>query len=655
MCIDEGVLRAYLDGEGTVAEREIVEQYLTAWPEGPAALARLRQEREGVHRLLALLTPPAGATSSAGAALKRFQAQLGPGSSRDSRPAQNSSLTVWESPSLLAELKSDVKHMRYTWRKTVTKGFILATGVSLIIVISTLALAVWPNIGLEVTEGLQQAAPSEEVNLTEVWVDPAAPDISQLPTEAVPVSAVFNNEIELVGYKLQTKDGIDLTLYWRSLQEVAQDYTVFVHLTDAQGQLLSGEDSPPVQGQAPTSRWQINQVIEDRHHLQMSENFPPGKYDLSVGLYNSTTGERLLVQGADITSGDNLLLTKVEVGEVLLVFNYGIQADPNGDSQLNIGAVKELGFEWVKFQMPWKAVEPTQGSYDWAAWDTVIEAYAAQNIKVMLHIVKAPDWARPANDDKSVDGPPANLADYAGFVAEVARRYRDKVQAVEIWDEQNLWYKAGGKGRINAAAYVELLQQAYPAIKAANPNMLVISGGLTPAENVDNLALDDVEYLKQMYANGVKGYFDALGAHPAGTNCPALADWRTVTPAEAGAEVFLEPFTRRHHSWCFLGTMEAYREVMLSNNDGGRAIAITQFGWAVGDSPQPGYTFALDNTPAERARWLVEAYQWAKKQGWVGPMVLWNLDYSLTTPVTELGYFSIYYTSAYEALVEMPK
>ncbi len=305
--------------------------------------------------------------------------------------------------------------------------------------------------------------------------------------------------------------------------------------------------------------------------------------------------------------------------------------------------------------MPWKVVEPSQGSYEWALWDKVIEAYAAEDIKVTLNIVKAPDWARPVDDDKSVEGPPADPAKYAGFVAKVADRYRGKVQAIEIWDEQNLWYKAGGKGRINAVDYVKLLQQAYAAIKTANPEMLVISGGLTPAGNVADLAIDDVDYLKQMYANGFKDSFDALGAHPSGYNCPALADWRTVTPEEAGADSFLEPFTNRHHSWCFLGTLEAYHEIMVANGDGDKAIAVTEFGWAVGDSPQPGYKYALDNTPTERAKWLVEAYQWGKKQGWVGPMILWNLDYSLTTPVTELGYFSIYYTSAYDALVTMPK
>ncbi|MCK6629690.1 MAG: cellulase family glycosylhydrolase [Anaerolineae bacterium] len=724
MGVDEGLLGAYLDGELAPPEREQVEQWLSGSPEVQARLEQLRQTKEQVHQALAALTP--AAPSSAVLAFKRLQAQLEPVSLQNGVPAKNPSSTVWESPSLLAELKTDVKNIRYTWRNTVTKGFIFAFVISLVVIISAAALAVWPDLGYRVTGDAQQVAPAEGVNLpvaeankvetttvvvalqpisrgaefvpgsigerswptshlptgfisgeTEtvgkiartdiaagqvivqgMLVDASAPDMPDLPAGVVPVSAVFNHEIELVGYKLESKEAIDLTLYWRSVQEVANNYTVFIHLTDVNGLLLAQEDSPPGQGKFPTSRWSPGQLVEDEHHILTVENLSDGKYDLKVGLYNSVTGERLSVQSeGNPTPDSSLRLMELMVGEVgpTVPFGYGIQADPNGDAELNLSSIEELGFEWVKFQMPWKTVEPTQGNYDWAAWDQVIDAYAAKNIKVMLSIVKAPDWARPADDDKMVEGPPADPAKYAEFVAQVSERYRGKVQAVEIWDEQNLWYKAGGKGRMNAANYVQLLQQAYPAIKAVNPEMLVISGGLTPAGNVADLAIDDVEYLEQMYASGVKDYFDALGAHPAGYNCPALADWRTVTAEEAGADSFLEPFINRHHSWCFLGTMEAYREVMVANGDGGKAIAITEFGWAVGDSPQPGYMYALDNTPVERARWLVEAYLWGKKQGWVGPMILWNLDYSLTTPVTELGYFSVYYTSAYDALVKMPK
>ena len=338
---------------------------------------------------------------------------------------------------------------------------------------------------------------------------------------------------------------------------------------------------------------------------------------------------------------------------VSVPFGYGIQADPRGNTVANIGHIQTLGLNWVKFQMSWKDVEPTPGGYSWGLWDEIIGTYNANGIKVLLSIPKAPDWARPPDDDKSVEGPPQDPTKYSEFVARVADRYRGKVQAIEIWNEQNMWYEAGGMGRINAAAYTELLQLSYQTIKAVKEDMIVISGGLTPAGSVGGAAVDDIDYLVQMYANGAKGYFDAVGAHPAGFNCPALADWRTVT--DPTAVNFRGPFENRHHSWCFLGTMEGYRNVMVANGDGDVSIIPTEFGWAVSGNPQPGYEYARDNTAEEQAQWIVEVYQWGKQQGWVGPMFLWNLDYNITAPGTELANFGIIGTPAYNAIAGLPK
>jgi hypothetical protein len=164
--------------------------------------------------------------------------------------------------------------------------------------------------------------------------------------------------------------------------------------------------------------------------------------------------------------------TPPEVPPVNVPFGYGIQADPRGDTAANIGHIKALGFNWVKLQMAWKDVESAPGDYSWPSWDPVINAYHVNGIQILLSIPKAPDWARPLDDDKSVEGPPQDPAKYAEFVARVADRYRGQVQFIEIWNEQNLWYEAGGLGRINAANYVQLLQLSYQAIKSV---MLTIS------------------------------------------------------------------------------------------------------------------------------------------------------------------------------------
>ncbi|MCB0153240.1 MAG: hypothetical protein KDF65_00490, partial [Anaerolineae bacterium] len=210
-------------------------------------------------------------------------------------------------------------------------------------------------------------------------------------------------------------------------------------------------------------------------------------------------------------------------------------------------------------------------------------------------------------------------------------------------------------GRINPVDYTELLKQSYQAIKSVNPEMIVVSGGLTPAGNVGNAAIDDIDYLNQMYALGATEYFDAVGAHPAGFNCPWYPDCQPITAEPATAIYFLGPFTNRHHSWCFLGTMESYRSIMVINGDEDKKVMVTKFGWGVSDDPQPGFEYARDNTDLEQAKWIIESFMWCRQQSWTGPMFLWNLDYGITAPGTELAIFGIIGTPAYDTLVLMPK
>ncbi len=340
-----------------------------------------------------------------------------------------------------------------------------------------------------------------------------------------------------------------------------------------------------------------------------------------------------------------------------LPFGYGIQVDPRGNKAANIGHIQALGFGWVKFQMPWKDVEPNPGDYQWGTWDDIIGAYSSAGIKVLLSIPKAPNWARPPGDDKSVEGPPADYGTFATFLGAVASRYAGKVQAIEVWNEQNLWYEGGGSP-IPPDQYVAMLSAAYGAIKAANPDMIVVSGAPTPAGDVGGKAIDDLNYLTAMYAAGLKNVSDAIGAHPSGYNCPAQGDWQTVTAEEATAGAFMGPFNNRHHSWCFRGTMEGYRNVMVANGDDAKTIWPTEFGWAVSSNPHPGYDYALDNSLDEQAQWIVQAYQQAKAWGWVGSMFLWNLDYGVTAAGTELAAFGLLTPGpvpAYNALAGMPK
>ena len=330
-------------------------------------------------------------------------------------------------------------------------------------------------------------------------------------------------------------------------------------------------------------------------------------------------------------------------------FGYGVQAQVYGGADLGyiVSATRGMGFDWVKFQAPWKDFEGSKGSYGWGGMDQIVDTLAGGGMKILASIVKAPNWARPANTDLSVEGPPANLQDYADFVGAYAARYKGRVQAIEVWNEQNLWYEWGHEP-LDPGRYVDMLCRAYRAIKAADPGMVVVAGALTPTGvNDGSIAIDDVVYLQRMYAAGAKNCFDALGAHPSGYNNPPDAKFGYSNPAE--------PSFKNHPSFFYRDTMERYRNVMVQNGDTGKRVWPTEFGWASEPNPIPGYEYARDNTLEEQASYLVQAYQMAKAWGWVGPMFLWNLNFGITNPGTELAAFGIANRPAYGALQSMPK
>ena len=126
------------------------------------------------------------------------------------------------------------------------------------------------------------------------------------------VQADFGS-VQLIGFDApdQARSGeqVPLRLYWRASATLIQDYTVFVHLLDATGQLVTQADARPRSGAYPTSAWAAGDVIPDDHALSLPANLAPGRYTIRVGLYLSPNGPRLLLKPA----GDAFTLGVVQV------------------------------------------------------------------------------------------------------------------------------------------------------------------------------------------------------------------------------------------------------------------------------------------------------------------------------------------------------
>ena len=291
---------------------------------------------------------------------------------------------------------------------------------------------------------------------------------------------------------------------------------------------------------------------------------------------------------------------------------------------------QDLRLPWVKHRVAWKRIEPAPDDYDWTELDLVVGSAARHNLKLLLTIDSAPDWAREEGVDLSRSGPPADPQAYARFVAQVVTRYQGKLQAIEVWQEQNLdrsWTSAQG---LSAANYLALLQATWQTVKMIDRGLIVISGALAPTGVNDGVAAhDDISYMRQLIDGGLLQWADCVGAHHTGYN--VSPDYRyNEIPPDASAH-FRGPFKAEseHPSFSFRSTLEGYANRIRAEGSA-RRICVTEFGWAtdedLGGAPQ-GFEFALDNTLEEQAEWTARALTAMEEWGWVWLAFIWNYNY----------------------------
>lgn len=335
-------------------------------------------------------------------------------------------------------------------------------------------------------------------------------------------------------------------------------------------------------------------------------------------------------------------------------FGYGFNVYARGDAngadfnQKTIAAVKSAGFNWVRIQVQWSSFEPQKGQYNPLPLDRIVQQYQGSNVHILASVVKAPDWAVDPSGKQLL----ANFADFEHVMNFLASRYRGKIDAWEIWNEENLASEMGGTVRVSD--YAQLLQDGFNGVKTADESATVVFGGLTPTGvNDPSIAIDDKLYLQQFYAYH-QGYyaqfFDVLGMHVSATNNPP----DTMYPEDPGPDGW------SNDPSFYFRRAEQLHQVMIDNHDT-RAAWITEFGWTTKNEAK-GYEYGADVTPQDQANYLVGAFNWARqKWPWTTAMFVWNLNYSVVSPPSDEKYPWAVLNSdwsprpAYIALQKMPK
>ena len=259
-----------------------------------------------------------------------------------------------------------------------------------------------------------------------------------------------------------------------------------------------------------------------------------------------------------------------------------------------LDALQSAGSKWVRLDINWNSIQyqgPT--TYNWGPVDRVVNAANARGMKVLGVLLYTPPWARPAGTGANHAPAPAAFGKFAG---EAAAHYAALgVHHYEVWNEANI---TNFFATPDVAAYTAMLKAAYPAIKAADPAATVLTAGTSPATtNGTNIA--PVDFLKGIYANGGKGFFDAVAHHP---YCyPAM-------PGDAQA------WSAWYQTY---GTSTSLRSVMVANGDSGKRIWATEY-----SAPTNGPAGSNAVTEATQAAMLTRAYSLWSSYDWAGPL-LW--------------------------------
>jgi hypothetical protein len=200
-------------------------------------------------------------------------------------------------------------------------------------------------------------------------------------------------------------------------------------------------------------------------------------------------------------------ITPLRVGLAYETLNY-LTDDELAET---LDTAVDIGATWIRFEFSWRDVQPISSQeYVWASFDRVIEQARRRNLTLLPVLAYTPPWARPSGCTTEKCAP-ADPSQFARFAAAAAQRYsQNGVHAWEIWNEPNaadFWQPAA-----NAAAYTRLLRDSSEAIRRADPQALVVMGGLaTLATGDGNVSIAD--FLSQPAESPVR-LVDALAVHP---------------------------------------------------------------------------------------------------------------------------------------------
>jgi polysaccharide biosynthesis protein PslG len=266
-----------------------------------------------------------------------------------------------------------------------------------------------------------------------------------------------------------------------------------------------------------------------------------------------------------------------------------VRRDPPAAVEADLDLMASTGARWFRAGIGWGSIETSPGVYRWEGTDRIVRGARARGMSVVAVIASAPGWdSAPAC--RTYECAPDDPGPYARFAAVAARRYASLgVHHWEIWNEPN--HAAFWGPRPDPRAYTELLRLSAAAIRAVDPEAVILTGGLAPGPDA-GADISPLTFLRRIYDRGGRSSFNAVAHHP--YQFPSLPTAPDLTNA-------------------FLQT-ELLHEVMVRHGDGDKRIWGTEVG-----APTRGQDSVSEDDQSE---WVRDYYRVWDRWKFTGPL-LW--------------------------------
>lgn len=208
--------------------------------------------------------------------------------------------------------------------------------------------------------------------------------------------------------------------------------------------------------------------------------------------------------------------------------------DPNAADRYALALA--LGAGWNRWPLYWDRIETAPGVYDWSTYDQLVQADREQGLRINAVLLGRPIFAQAGSSIAGLQEPIfADRSDYpqpgkslnpdnlwANFVFEAVSRYAGQIDVWEVWNEPDLdMFWQGG-----IPAYARLLKVAYLAAKHADPDAVIMFGGLLYPTQDNWLAQVLRIYENDPLREQFNWYMDQVAVHNYGY--PWRSGWLTL-------------------------------------------------------------------------------------------------------------------------------